>query len=99
MAQPTNRNLFNYTELTDRERVEGSILNDLQLVVIKNQIIELSELLLTLTYEPKVSFEIDSAKYIQRQAELVGQINMLKYLISLHDAAKEQTQIWASSNT
>lgn len=82
---PTNR--FQSFILTKEERIQGSILNYLQIACIKNQIA-------TLAME-KVNLQfLDENR--QREAELQGSIGSLEYLISLSEAAEQEARELAS---
>lgn len=82
---PTNR--FASFILTKEERIQGSILNYLQIACIKNQIAALAMEKVNLTF-------VEENK--PREAELQGSIGSLEYLLSLSEAAEQEARELAS---
>jgi len=62
----------------------GLIFTPLQLVAIKDLLLVYVELKLHLKYDSS-----DISRSIQEEAELTGQIGILKYLLEQHEAASE----------
>lgn len=83
---PTNR--FQSFVLTKEERIQGTILNYLQIACIKNQIATLAMEKVSLTF---------AEENRQREAELQGSIGSLEYLLSLSEAAEQEARELASS--
>lgn len=83
---PANR--FQSFLLSPEERIQGSILNYLQIACIKNQIATLAMEKVNLPF-------LDVNK--QREAELQGSINSLEYLLSLSEAAEQEARERASN--
>lgn len=88
MATLDPNNPFQSFILTDKERLQGSLLNYLQIACIKNQIATLAMERINLSFAPE---------NMQRDAELKGHIGALQYLLTLHEAAEKEIQE-ASSN-
>lgn len=76
-------NSFSSYKLSEQEILAGSILSPLQQMCIQNQISALAEEKLSLQFTPN-----DVNQFLQKEAELQGQINALKYLITLSENAK-----------
>lgn len=79
--------LFQKYILTAEEEQQGTLLTYLQIACIKNQIALLAEEKVALTFSPE---------NMQRDAELQGSINALKYLITLHEAVESDIKERAS---
>ncbi len=85
MAQLNPSSLFQSWILSPKELLQGSILTQLQKQCIQNQISAAAAEKTLLKYDP------DSAlKFLQREAELQGQIGALQYLITLSEEAEKQ---------
>ena len=69
--------------MDEQELLQGSILTILQKQCIQNQICFLAEQKLALKYSPE-----NPMLYLQQEAELQGQLNALKYLITLSENAE-----------
>jgi hypothetical protein len=78
MATLNLNSSFQSWNLTESERIAGSILSILQIQCIQNQIVSLAEEQITLPFLPE---------NIQRNAELLGAIGALKYLLILSENA------------
>lgn len=72
-------------ELTEDEMREGSTFSISQRAVIQNQIAAIAEEKIALTFDPS-----NPLVFTQREAELTGQIGILKYLLELESTFKEQ---------
>lgn len=72
-------NSFSTYSLTAEELAVGSQLTELNLRVIQNLISESAEEKLALKYDPQ-----NPLAFVQREAELQGQIGVLKYLVAQH---------------
>jgi hypothetical protein len=69
---------FTKTELTVEEQKAGSILSSLHHAVIQNMIADIAEEKLALKFTPN-----DVLTFTQQEAELAGQIGILKHLLDL----------------
>ncbi len=78
-------NSFASFALTEEEELRGSLLQDEQKFVIQNLLSNLAEEKLALAYDP-----INTSTYLQREAELQGQIGILKYLLAQSTSAEEK---------
>ena len=89
-------NVFSTFDLTPQEQRVGEILSSLNLAVIHNLRSQKAEEKLRLTFTPA-----DINTYIQREAELQGQIGILDYLIqcSEYAAGNNQTNVVSPSPT
>ena len=72
-------NSFSTYSLTAEELAVGSQLTELNLRVIQSLISESAEEKLALKYDPQ-----NPLAFVQREAELQGQIGVLKYLVAQH---------------
>lgn len=70
--------------LTPEELKAGSILNDAQIKVLQNQLAEIASEKVSLTYDASNPLE-----FAQREAELQGQMGIIEYLLSQHQAYVE----------
>lgn len=83
MSTPNlNSSFISYT-LNEDELAIGSVLTTLQKQCIQNQISALAEQKLSLKYSPE-----NPMVFLQQEAELQGQLNALKYLITLSENAE-----------
>jgi hypothetical protein len=64
--------------LTPEEEAQGSVFSLTQKQLIQNRIAVLAEEKLALTYDPN-----EPMKFLQTEAELQGQIGILKYLLTM----------------
>lgn len=71
-------------ELTPEQHKAGSTFSYDQRAVIQNLIGGIAEEKLTLTFDPQ-----NPQAFIQREAELAGQLGILKYLLSLNSFTTE----------
>lgn len=71
-------------ELTPSEIKEGSKFHLQQRAVIQNMIADIAEEKVTLKFDPT-----NPQQFIQREAELAGQIGILKYLLDLESTFTE----------
>jgi len=83
--------LFTRYALTEQEHIEGCLLNANQKAVIQNLTADIAEEKLLLKFDPS-----NVAAYQQREAELQGQIGILKFLLAASDEAEETIR---NSNT
>lgn len=72
-------------EMDDVEILQGSIISPLQQQCIQNQIADLAKEKIELTFTIT-----ETQQYWQREAELQGAINALKFLLTTSEAASEQ---------
>ena len=85
MAQLNHNNPFQSWVLTPQEEIQGSILNLTQKQVIQNRISELMQEKTLLKFTPD-----NAHSFIQREAELQGQIGILQYLIANSEDAERK---------
>ena len=85
MAQLNSDSLFQSWILSPEEFIQGSFLNSLQKQVIQNQISQLASERVMLTFDP-----VNHLPFMQRDAELKGQIGALQYLLNLSSEAEKQ---------
>ena len=78
MIVNTNSTFIKY-DLTDDEIKSGRTFSTEQRAVIQNLISDLAEEKVSLTYNPD-----EPLKFAQREAELAGQIGILKYLLEIN---------------
>ena len=83
MLLDTNSSFIKYV-LTEDEKKVGCCFSPEQKAVIQNMISEIAEEKVALTYDPD-----SPLKFTQREAELAGQIGILKYLLELHKTFTE----------
>lgn len=83
MLIDTTSSFVKYT-LTESERKAGSHFAPEQKAVIQNMIADIAEEKISLTYDPDHPLQ-----FTQREAELTGQIGILKYLLELHKTFTE----------
>lgn len=74
---------FQRWKLTDEEELHGTILTTNQKQCIQNQIVQAAEEKIALTFDAN-----NTLLFAQREAELQGRINALKYLIDCSNAAE-----------
>lgn len=86
MATLRNTSLTAY-DLTDEEQSSGSILNQVQKLVLQNEVARISETLLGLTLDTSKQLE-----FIQQQAYLKGQVDVLKWMLEVSDATERELQ-------
>lgn len=83
---------FTRWNLTAEEQIQGSQLGSLQVAVIQNQICDLAEERISLKFDPS-----NPSVFMQRDAELQGQIGILKYLLALNEDARVQPDVIVDS--
>ena len=76
---------FTAYELTARETLESSIYTGLQQQVLHNHLSTYAEKKLALKYDPN-----DREVYLQQEAELTAQIELIQYLLVASETAQEQ---------
>lgn len=91
MAQINTKSSFHSWQLTPQEIINGSILSGVQKMCIQNQISVLAEERISLLFDPN-----NPLPFQQRDAELQGQMNALRYLISLSEDAEREVLQGAS---
>ena len=72
-------NRFTSWSLSPEEVKAGSILTDLQVKVLQNQLAEIASEKISLVYDAS-----NPLKFAQREAELQGQMGIIEYLLSQH---------------
>jgi hypothetical protein len=85
MAALRNDSSFQSWDLNDQEFLNGSCLSITQKQCIQNQIAQLAEERIALSIDPN-----NTLPFIQKDAELKGQINALRYLIDLSSTAEKK---------
>ena len=83
----TSSKFISYT-LTEGERQVGSILSPLNKMIIQNLIHDCAEEKVAMDYDPN-----EPEKFLQREAELKGQIGILQHLLSLSAEAEFQSSL------
>ena len=73
---------FTKLDLNPTEYKAGSTLTYLNIAVIQNLIADIAEEKLALKFTPN-----DVLTFTQQEAELTGQLGILKHLLSLHESA------------
>lgn len=79
---------FTRYSLTEEEQKSGQTLTTTNLQVIQNLICDAAEARLALTYDP-----LNPVQWAQREAELQGQIGILKMLCELSQIANPSIQL------
>lgn len=77
-------NTFSTFSLSDEEALQGSILTVTQKQVIQNKLAEVAE--------EKLALEVDSKDidfFLQQEASLKGQLDILRWLLEAAEAAEE----------
>ena len=77
MAHPIT-NTFTSYKLTEEEQVSGQTLTSNNIMIIQNLVSSIAEEKLGLKFDP-----LNPMAFAQREAELNGQIGILKFLIEL----------------
>jgi len=83
MQLSTNSSFIRY-EMSPAELKAGAQFTVEQRALIQNQISELAEEKIALKYDP-----VNPQQFLQREAELTGQIGILKYLLDLSSTITE----------
>ncbi len=86
-------NDFSTYYLTDDEETQGQMLTLTQRQVIQNLLAKAAEEKINLTYTPE-SKEI----FLQQEASLKGQMDILRFLLASSDAAEENYREIATAN-
>lgn len=86
MARPVKSSFTRY-QLTPEEQQSGQILTTQNYYVIQNLICEAAEEKIALTYDPS-----NPHAFVAREAELQGQIGILKYLLDMSVASQQSLQ-------
>lgn len=76
-------NSFTSYTLTEQELLIGSVLTSLQKCCIQNQLADLAERKLNLKFDPA-----HPQIFLQEEAELQGNLNALRYLLTLSESAE-----------
>lgn len=87
MAHVIN-NTFTTYKLTDEEQAQGQILSTTNIMVIQNLMAAAAEEKLALKFDPT-----NALAFTQREAELMGQIGILKFLIELATSSVSTTTL------
>lgn len=83
---------FTSYDLTPAEQLSGSILSTMQVQVIQNLICGIAESKLVLTLDTS-----NPNSFIQREAELQGQLGILKHLLATSEESIKQSNYEAQS--
>jgi hypothetical protein len=86
-------NSFSSWKLTDRETLEGAILNPYQEFLIQNDLAGVAEQIISNVYDPEKPSE-----FLQQDAYLKGQKAVLELLLSRSEESKIAAQQIQSSN-
>ena len=76
---------FSSWELSDYEILQGSILNQTQKMRIQNELADVANNILSLTFNP-----VEPLKFTQDEAFLKGQLSILRGFLLRSDEAEEQ---------
>ncbi len=79
------KSLFTTWELSDEDEIQGSILSDLNIMVLQNMIATFAESKLAIKYNP-----MEPLIYAQEEAEITGQIGILQHLLVINENARER---------
>lgn len=77
-------NSFTSYEFTEKEVIEGQIFTGLQTQMLQNKLSEYAEFKMNLIHDPDHLY-----LSLQKEAELIGQIELLQFLIAQSEATKE----------
>jgi len=91
LDKPIKVSTFTSYDLSAKDTIEGQILSTLQEAVLQNELVGLAEEKLNLKYDAN-----NPLTYLQREAELQGQIGLLIYLIEVSNCSKLGLQDKAS---
>ena len=80
-------NTFTCYELTERETLEGSILNQQQKQLIQTELSEIANQILALDYTPTATTE-----FIQHEAFLKGQMSYIRVLLERSEVSQKLIQ-------
>jgi hypothetical protein len=78
-------NQFTTFKLSQEETLQGSVLNFNQKAVIQNQIADVCEQILGLSYNPS-----EPLKFVQQDAELKGQLAILRFILLRSEESENQ---------
>lgn len=78
-------NSFSTYELTDKEALQSAIFTTLQLQNLQNQLANAAEEKLRLDFDPN-----NPSRFIQQEASLRGQMDILTFLIEASESAADQ---------
>lgn len=81
------RNRFSSWELDPQEKLQAAMFTDLQTKHIQNLICEAALEKNSLTFDPQ-----NPQQFMQKEAELQGQIGILEYLLALSTEAYNQSK-------
>jgi len=84
MAQIDPHNVFQSWVLSPKEILQGSIFSGLQKQYLQNERAKLAHERITLSYDAE-----HPTKFMQRDAELQGQIGILTYLLEMSESAEK----------
>jgi hypothetical protein len=84
---PNINSSFLKFNLSEEEHKAGAVFTMSNRAVIQNLIADAAEEKIALTFDP-----LNPQSFIQREAELTGQIGILKYLLSLESTLPEGNQ-------
>jgi hypothetical protein len=79
--------LFVYTPLTEEVELKGQLLSPENTLVIRNERAKIAEQKVRMDFNPS-----NAEHYIQTEAQLKGQIQMLDWLLDIDKAAREIIQ-------
>lgn len=91
--------IYTTYDLSPQEVLQGQILTPLQKAVLQNQLAAFAEDKINLIFSVAAGeSELAKINYVQREAEILGQINLIRYLLEISIAA-EQDILLASTAT
>jgi hypothetical protein len=84
LGAPLVINSFTQYALTEEQTLQGSILTPLQVMVIHNQLTAIAEEKIGIKFDPDNIYT-----FAQQEAELTGQIGILRYLLETSELASK----------
>lgn len=77
-------NSFTTYTLTEKEQIAGTTLTSLNVAVLQNQRAQIAEEKLNLPFTPN-----DIQTYLQQEAYLKGQLDLLNYILASHEESSQ----------
>jgi hypothetical protein len=84
LVPDTYDSLFSFTPLTAEAELKGQLLTPENILVIRNERAKIAEQKVRRDFDPK-----NVENYIQTEAQLKGQLQMLDWLLDIDKAARE----------
>jgi hypothetical protein len=87
LSKPIKVSTFTSYLLSNEDQLQGQIFSVLQEAVLQNMLVDLAEEKLNLKYDPE-----HPLIFLQREAELQGQIGLVSFIIELSTTGKNIVQ-------